>query len=237
MTACAACIAACATPAWAPRLRQFSLQTITIPLPAPFIDYLREDGIVLPALSPSRTPHALDPRCHSTSSKASSSERDDDASATARAFPELEDNIESAIAACDGAAFVAFDWSAPLDAAWITDTRSVNCACAGQVYLLLKASDAVQEDLERGAHVASVTGRPYQHHIVMKPWYNMPRSGIFRCFSWEKRLIGVSQRHTDEHFTFLVGVEQRAAVRAAVESFFEKALCGPSELQSCQYWV
>lgn len=254
---CLACAAACATPVWAPRLKSLALKTVCLPLPHAFIDYLLEDGVRLPQLPAGLPTHVTDPRLRNHGEESDAlgcdavdSDAEDAESATPppRSFEALETAIADAIARLGGSVFVALDWSSPQDAAWITETRSVKCSCAGEVFLLLKSSDHVQRDLELGQLLADASpaattaaagddcGSPtastppdprthFAHHLVLKPWYALPLAGIFRCFAWEGRLLAVSQRHTDHYFEFLVGARV-AAVCDAVSEFFSRKLQG-----------
>ena len=51
------------------------------------------------------------------------------------AFPELFAQIDAAIAALGGRVLPKLNWSAPLDAAWLTTTGSIACTNADEVGL------------------------------------------------------------------------------------------------------
>ena len=53
------------------------------------------------------------------------------------AFPELFAQIDAAIAALGGRVLPKLNWSAPLDAAWLTTTGSIACTNADEVGLRL----------------------------------------------------------------------------------------------------
>ena len=171
---CLACAAACATPSWAPRLRKHALKTEVLALPDEFIDYLLEDGVVLPELPADLPTQAMDPRLRNhrrdsdddfavdTSGVDVGTPREEagsggdsvDSPPPRRCFQALEVAIADAIARLGGAVFVALDWSTPQDASWISEAKSIKCTCAGEVFLLLKSSDHTQRDLELGQLLA-----------------------------------------------------------------------------------
>ncbi len=154
-----------------PPLPAFSYRSITpkariIPLTAAFVDYLREDGIVLPddddddadngRPRPSWTDH--DSGVFSDGYSAASGndgdgddEDDDDNDALldpSEHFRDVHVRIKETIAELGGRVAPKLNWSAPKDAAWISATNSMECRSANDVYLLLKSSDFVTHDLE-----------------------------------------------------------------------------------------
>lgn len=190
MSCCLACAAACATPSWAPRLRKHALKTEVLALPEEFVDYLLEDGVVLPDLPADLPMHAMDPRLRNH--RCDSDDEFDDAGIPGvdagtpgedagsggdsvdsppprRCFQALEVAIADAIERLGGAVFIALDWSSPQDASWISEAKSIKCTCAGEVFLLLKSSDHIQRDLELGQLLADA-GSCGQCHRAAVPY-------------------------------------------------------------------
>jgi hypothetical protein len=62
----------------------------------------------------------------------------------------------------------------------------------------------------------------HQSRALMQPLlqrYDLKPAMEFRCFVLGGRLVGVSQRHTGEHYPFLS--EQRASLAAQLDEFHE----------------
>lgn len=222
MDACLTCAATCAASSWYPQLRGrgFTMKTTLLPLPPAFLTYLADGGsIFYPA--PPQGVAAL---------------RDGDPRATAAtfapAFPALERDIDRALDKADGLAFVKLDWSAPVDAKWVAPGGLLSCANACDVYMLLKASDLVQYDLELHAKLREAAGGGGEGeaetqralHLVLRPWYNVQPSGEFRVFIAHGRIIGVSQRATGEAFDDLEAEVPR--LTRLIEAFVKARLLG-----------
>jgi hypothetical protein len=134
-------------------------------------------------------------------------------------FPELDSRIREVIEQYDGSVFPKLNWSSPQvrkekgrplayystlltwrcaqDAAWMNAGPPLQCRSPADVYLLLKSSDFVSYDL---AHAfddcvddddpsVSSNSKP-TFELVLKKWFDMPRSQEFRCFVRDRRLLG-----------------------------------------------
>jgi len=70
---------------------------------------------------------------------------------------------------------------------------SLKCTSPADVYLLLKASDFVSHALGHaydGCLDAEEGEKPRKFELVLKKWFEMPKSQEFRCFVMENQLIG-----------------------------------------------
>ncbi|KAL7339537.1 D123-domain-containing protein [Rhodotorula toruloides] len=126
-------------------------------------------------------------------------------------FPHLDAEIRSALARYDGAVFPKLNWSSPQDAAWMLPGQNLKCQTPADVYLLLKSSDFISHDLDRafddcidyeptspslaGLSLDEEEGerrrrRRWSFELVLKKWFDMPRSQEWRCFVRENRLLG-----------------------------------------------
>ena len=218
---CCACARACALSTWYPALRHVSFRTELLPLTAAFLAYLGSDGILLPLPPADVDVPPLDPRrVGSGRSSSPSPPDDDDAGAPKPSFPELERSIVAALAALGGAVLPKLDWSAPLDATWAAPAGSLRCASAGEVFLLLKASDLVRYDCDLAARLAASEGPAGPPpHLALRSWLNLHPSGEFRCFVRHGRMVGISQRHTSLRFDFLLQGAALEEARAALLAF------------------
>lgn len=72
----------------------------------------------------------------------------------------------------------------------------LKCVNPKEVYLLLKSSDFVTHDLDfpyEGCQDTPDDGiSSTQYHLVLKKWFDMPRSHEFRCFVRQRQLIGMA---------------------------------------------
>lgn len=121
-------------------------------LPDDFRDYLNSNRLILPANT--RTSSALLEAHASRGSPEWSSDDDADAEhdvvdpeeVCCFSFPVLNRQIDDAIAELGGAVIPKLNWSAPKDAVWVNG-GTMECRFAGDVYMLLKASDFCSYDV------------------------------------------------------------------------------------------
>lgn len=70
----------------------------------------------------------------------------------------------------------------------------LKCVNPNEVYLLLKSSDFVTHDLdypyEGCDDIPEGETPPLSYHLVLKKWFDMPRSHEFRCFVRNRQLLG-----------------------------------------------
>ncbi|KAL8734554.1 MAG: hypothetical protein Q9166_001454 [cf. Caloplaca sp. 2 TL-2023] len=227
------------------RYRSITPKARLIPLTAPFLTYLRADGIILPPeqddpnIDLSSTD--IDSGIFSSTSTPNASDSDTDSN-TSEADPdpstlwlEIHQRITSTIAQLGGNVIPKLNWSAPKDATWINATNSMECRSANDVYLLLKSSDFVTHDLEQvfdGCEPASSSlrsslsesqtdeGIPY-HLILRKTIPALVPSLEFRCFVRSRRLLCICQRDLN-YYDFLPGLVP--TLRPLIESFFTENL-------------
>ena len=215
---------------WHPRYRTLTPKARLIPLPKPFIDYLRADGIVLPAEDhelPSSTDN--DSGIFSASTSPTDSDSEDEEPDPSLEWLDIHQKIKETIRELRGSVHPKLNWSAPKDATWIAATNSMECRTANDVYLLLKSSDFITHDLEQaydGCENADATEDldaeqiPY-HLVLRKTIPALVTSLEFRCFVRRRELLCICQRDLN-HYTFLPGLVPR--LRESIEGFFEDSL-------------
>ncbi|KAL9008602.1 MAG: hypothetical protein Q9173_006288, partial [Seirophora scorigena] len=126
-----------------------------IPLDAPFLSYLRSDGIILPPEPNDNEYFSTDTDSGIFSSASSPidspSDTDSESSYTDPSlyWPEIHTKIKSTIEELGGNVVPKLNWSAPKDATWINATNNMECRSPNDVYLLLKSSDFITHDLEQ----------------------------------------------------------------------------------------
>lgn len=134
------------------RYRSRTPKARLVPLSAPFIEYLRSDGIVLPSEDSGHEPSLVDTDSgvfSSTSSYADSSTEDDEPVEPSLAWLDIHQRLKSVITELGGNIVPKLNWSAPKDATWISATNSMECSTPNDIYLLLKSSDFITHDLEQ----------------------------------------------------------------------------------------
>ena len=211
------------------RYRSVIPKTRLIPLSAPFLSYLRADGIILP---PEHTSSSTD--------SVTEDDEEDEAEATdpSEAWSNIHQNVNSTISELGGSVMPKLNWSAPKDATWISATNSMACTTPNDVYLLLKSSDFITHDLEQvfddcedesedGSESAdtdaessvneSLSEIPY--HLILRktiPAFN-PALEI-RCFVRSRHLLCMCQRDLN-HFDFLLRLTPK--LRSLIQDFFD----------------
>jgi len=108
----------CQFQCWYPRFRDHTINSVVIPLPDEFIQYLNEDSVFLPR----RGRDAPKLECEDMYEAADKSEIeavraaaqvDDEIDTRSPNFPELEEQITKAIADLGGEVFPKLNWSSP----------------------------------------------------------------------------------------------------------------------------
>jgi hypothetical protein len=128
-------------------------------------------------------------------------------------FDDLTTDINTAIASLgDDGVVPKLNWSCPKDAVWINN-GTLRCRSAGDVYLLLKASDFCSFDAQHALlDNVNIEWEPEQHltaptwplEIVLRKWANLHPSQEFRCFVRDGELVAISQRQHSQHYAHTV---------------------------------
>jgi hypothetical protein len=218
-------VIACQFSSWYPtfsKLSQGKRKNVTISsviltdLPDDFQDYLLSDGLRLPLdatkLSSCAPPESNDDHDDGDawSSSDDESQNDDNVSECSIppqqfSFPELNRQLEQAIAKFEGAVLPKLNWSAPKDATWVHG-GSLKCQTPGDVYLLLKSSDFCLHDVlhalddcpDKEASVGPPP--PPKMQLVLRKWCHFHPSMEFRCFVRHDDLLAISQRNHTQHY-------------------------------------
>ncbi|KKY20093.1 putative cell cycle control protein cdc123 [Phaeomoniella chlamydospora] len=186
---------------WYPKLRAHTPKARLIALSAPFLDYLRSDGIVLPPETQRVTSDDDSGIFSTASSEADDEDEDEDPS---EAWPDIHHSIKSTISELGGRVVPKLNWSAPKDATWMSATNDMDCRSANDIYLLLKSSDFVTHDLEHAFDDCVEDGSAPQipYHLILRKSFNLNPALEFRCCVRDRRLLAVCQRDQN-HFDFL----------------------------------
>ncbi|KAF3060081.1 hypothetical protein GL218_04535 [Daldinia childiae] len=187
-----------------------------IPLSPEFIEYIREDGIILAdddGAEPEddeweSAPSSFRPPVEEVDSDSDSDEDEDEEPRLPpnQRFPELHQVIKDKIAELGGAVAPKLNWTAPKDAAWISPHQNtIKCTSPNDIYLLLKSSNFITYDLEHAFDDCTSTSNTstgntpaFKPVLVLRSYFNPHTAMEFRCFVKHRNLIAISQR--DLHF-------------------------------------
>ncbi|KKK14287.1 hypothetical protein P175DRAFT_0534552 [Aspergillus ochraceoroseus IBT 24754] len=214
----------CSYDYWQPRYRTLAPKSRAIPLTAPFISYLRANGIVLP---PETTPPTNDDNLDEFSDDSDIEEQPD----PSNEWAEIHSQIKSTISELGGKVTPKLNWSAPKDATWMSATNDLQCRTPNDIYLLLKSSDFITHDLEHPfdgcvpdtSYSPTPTSNPpeVKYHLVLRKYVNFNPSLEFRCFVRNRVLLCICQRDLN-HFDFLFPM--RDSLRSRIQAFFDEKL-------------
>lgn len=207
------------------RYRSLAPKSRLVPLSERFLDYLRSDGIILPAEEDANEVDSDDP-----DNNISTYSNDDEGPDPAADWLDIHQTVKCTIAELDGSIVPKLNWSAPKDATWISATNSMECRTPNDIYLLLKSSDFVTHDLEHAFddcesdddddETAISTRIPY-HLVLRKTIPSMTTSLEFRCFVRARHLLCISQREVT-YYAFLADL--KPALLQLIQQFFESKL-------------
>lgn len=233
------------------RYRTSCIRSRIIKLPPEFIQYIREDGIILSSDDPSAaaddddddwepTSNAFAPPRPDEPEQDSDSEDDDQDSAPSRLppnqrFPELHQKIKDTIAELGGEVAPKLNWSSPRDAAWISPHQNtVKCTSPNDIYLLLKSSNFITHDLDHAfdgtvtttaasssSNGATASGLGFQPVLVLRSFFTPHQALEFRCFVKQRSLVAIAQRDLN-HYNFLQRL--RPAITARAKDLFDSRL-------------
>jgi D123 len=219
--------------------RNVTIPSVIIsPLPDEFQEYLLSDQLILP--TDTRTSWALLEAHNRTTEAGDVWSSDDDASdqddeddmrssnaPKSYSFPSLCDQINAAIRSFHSQACIPkLNWSAPKDAIWINGGGgTMECRCAGDVFLLLKASDFCSYDLQHALQDVAEEEEPapsLQMELILRKWCNLYPSQEFRCFVVQQQLVAISQRYHSQHWPYLSSARDQYLV--LIRDFFEQVV-------------
>ncbi|KAH0543341.1 hypothetical protein FGG08_002297 [Glutinoglossum americanum] len=234
----------CSYAYWHALYRSITPKARVIPLTPAFLDYLREDGIVLPDDNADEQPPWDDSDSGVYSEDREGEEDDDDDDALLDPSVHFRDThllIKEEIASLGGRIAPKLNWSAPRDATWIA-ANSMACRTPSDIYLLLKSSDFITHDLEHAfddciddeqpeqatldSSISSTEPAPktiddIQYTLVLRKWLELNPSLEFRCFVRQRTLIAMTQRDLN-HFDFLFPMADQ--LRDLTQVFFDERL-------------
>ena len=104
------------------------------------------------------------------------------------------------------------NWSSTVDAEFMCAT--INCFTADEVFLQLKASQAIGEDITKpfgleDAQLRSLkSDKRFQWSLVLRKWHDNHNKGMeFRCYVKDGSLLGIVQKDDTASYEFLTSQE------------------------------
>ncbi|KAJ6142029.1 hypothetical protein N7497_011128 [Penicillium chrysogenum] len=199
---------------WHPRYRKLAPKSRVIPLTAPFVEYLRSDGIVLP-------PEAAAPTDDDNLDTFSDSGEEEPDPSTE--WQEIHTQIKNTISEFGGIVTPKLNWSAPKDATFMAATNDTQCPTSSPTIWIIPFDDC-EPDTITDESTASTVDSPLPdvpYSLVLRKYVNFNPSLEFRCFVRNRVLLCITQRDQN-HFEFLFPM--RDMLRSRIQSFFDEKL-------------
>ena len=189
-----------------------SIRSVVVDLPASFITYLGEDGIIIPeSLGGGESdPDDIGEEEDSTANVEA---------ARADEFQSLNMEVTSAIEVLGGEVFPKLNWTCPLDAAWM-NAGSLKCFKSVDVWILLKSSDRITYDVSVEHAGPQPEATATKKKLVLRKWANLNPSMEFRFFVRGGALVGLCQRDCYTYYEFLAKDEERERIEGVLLDFF-----------------
>jgi hypothetical protein len=170
---------------WYKEFEKNTIKSEIIELPTSFIDYLKEDGINLPAIANNYFIR------DDLSDDDEMVEKIEEPKQNDEVFFGIENKLQNILTKFSNAVFVKTNWSCPSDAMWINN-NTLKCQTVSDIFLLLKSSDRTMFDLENMFDMCETksTTEPENFVLVLRKWSNLHHSMEFRVFVFNKELIG-----------------------------------------------
>ncbi|KAI3337601.1 D123-domain-containing protein [Xylariaceae sp. AK1471] len=227
----------CSYDSWFPKYRASCIKSRIIPLSLEFVNYIREDGIILADEDEAESeddewesaPSTIRPPPYEVESDSDSEDVEEPPRLPPnKRFPELHQLIKDKIAELGGAVAPKLNWTAPKDATWISPHQNtIKCTSPDDVYLLLKSSNFITYDLEHAfddcmpTANSNVNQAPFKPVLVLRSYFNPHTAMEFRCFVKHRNLVAISQRDLN-YFEFLQPL--KADIIAKISQLFNNKL-------------
>ncbi|PSN57335.1 Cell division cycle protein 123 [Blattella germanica] len=212
---------------WYPQFKDVALKSIIIPIDDSVCDYLLEDStLVLP-----EEVHSVVGCSNFSDQEGECSDEDSDHSEIKQpSFPAFSEALKKSLASLGGEVFIKLNWSAPVDAAWITSNKSLKCTTVEDVYLLLKSSDILAKEL---TFIKETQGTHMNTCVVMKKWCDIYPGHEFRCFVVKHKLVAISQRDYKTYYGYIA--LNKFDIIEDIENFFKERIKGKYKVENCEF--
>ncbi|XP_043675683.1 cell division cycle protein 123 homolog [Vespula pensylvanica] len=209
---------------WYKQFIKCSLVATIIQIPDEILKYLEYDMFLLPL-------EAI--KHNSSDNEWNDSLQNDEDSEYQPSFPEFSKSIQDVIDEY-GSIFVKSNWSSPSDATWVAPTKSLQCKTLEEVYLLLKSSDRIANDLSVLKRWSDKENYP-RPCLVLKQWRDINPCAEYRCFVIDDELVGISQRDMSQYYTY--NELEKYNIKADIEKLFTEHIKGNFSLTNYSFDV
>ncbi|XP_043253438.1 cell division cycle protein 123 homolog isoform X2 [Colletes gigas] len=200
----------CSFLSWYPQFRKHSLEATILHIPNEVVKYLQHDAFILPFEA--RT-HGLESAKWTDGSPVVDEEPQLELEPMFQGFSrKIQDIIDDY-----GAVFIKCNWSSPSDATWVVPTKTLKCKTLEDIYLLLKSSDRIMDDLNNVRNYEN-RGIPLKACLVLKKWQDINPCTEFRCFVIENELTAISQRDISQYHSY--NESEKYNIQTDIESLF-----------------
>ncbi len=226
---------ACSFPEWYEAFSKVTFPSVVLDLPEEVLSYLRSrESLVLPKECDGDWGGGQDGEA--TAWPEADEEEEE---AEVPSFPDFSDRLREAFSSLGGEVFCKLNWSSPRDATWVSFGNSLRCSDLTQLFLLLKGSEFVRNDLERPFQHCEDGGEApedeFRHVLVLRKWSEINPAHEFRCFVSRGRLVGITQRDATACYSHVA--KDRESVITDVKSFFGEFISGRFPLDSFAFDV
>ncbi|XP_032673362.1 cell division cycle protein 123 homolog [Odontomachus brunneus] len=218
----------CSFCCWYPIFKEDSLKATIVYVTNDVLKYLQHDKFVLPLETIQSLPKSSQ---WSDGLPVTSEGEEADYQPT---FPKFSQEIQDVLDEYK-AVFVKSNWSSPMDATWITPTKTLKCKTLEEVYLLLKSSDRIAKDLNTARSLRESQESPLSFCLVLKQWQDIDPCTEFRCFVMDNELIAISQRDISQYHKSYES--EKYSIQTDIESFFLGRIKGRFPLRNYSFDV
>lgn len=263
-------LAAFQTSSWYSKFKSVCFPTCIVPLPRSAVEFLESDGISaqdLPsAVNILNLPCSSGLCAHESNSwsisvfetsvmqvppiEEASGSSDDEADSTtdgdastcqSHDIEPLKAQLASAIEQLGGQVVPKLNWSAPVDATWISPD-GLRCSNPDEVLLLLKSSERAAHDLhcisssppcpaDLASEAAATPTGPVRPEIVLKQFKILDHSMEFRAFVLDHSLAGISQRDPTQHFPAIQ--DRLHGIKCSIKNFHQQHMAAKFDQPRC----
>lgn len=205
----------CSFSHWYPLFKAYTPKTEIIkPVPKEFVQYLEQDGIMLPSEQHTSSFYTgpieeneeneysdWEEEEHNSSDLDDYNDEEDKKPQNPKLdpvvdFPEFHDKLKGMLEKL-GAVAPKLNWSAPQDATWILPNNSMKCTEVNELYLILNASNYIMHDLQYAFDDCQDNDNKMENptfELILRKWFDINPALEFRVFVKDKQIVGVSQR-------------------------------------------
>lgn len=189
------------------------------PIPSEFLGYLTADGIRLEDNPYEYIINNSDNDYSDWEDEQQNNDSNNNQISQIHSFQEFHESVKSTILALDNSVVPKLNWSAPKDAKWMLINNSLECRDTNDIYLLLKSSDHIVDDIDNAFDGISEETDSFPFELVLKKFVDVNPALEFRVFIKDSNIVGISSRDMN-HYPYLA--LELPTIRSTIELFFNQ---------------